>query len=96
MDVKPIIIIASLVLILLVLMVARTIGYKKQREEETRYRARIAVGDEIVLSSGIHGKVISLDRTDATVEIAEGVNIVVERYALIMLKKDLDAKVMET
>lgn len=80
------------VLVLVVLMTMRAYGYKKQKQESRAYQERLKVGDRVILSSGIHGKVLSLENVTARVEIAPDVVVIVERYALALLEKDLDTQ----
>ncbi len=47
--------------------------------------AKIATGDEVVTSGGILGKVIEVGETFATVEVADGVRIKVQKLQISSL-----------
>ncbi|TMK61989.1 MAG: preprotein translocase subunit YajC [Actinobacteria bacterium] len=58
---------------------------RPQRQRMAAHRALIAkldVGDEVITSSGIHGTVRALDDETVQVEIAPGVVITIERWAI--------------
>ena len=48
---------------------------QRQSRERKHMLSEIKRGDSIVTTGGIHGRVISVDGDDLTVEIAKGVNI---------------------
>jgi preprotein translocase subunit YajC len=55
-------------------------------------QASLSIGDEVVLTSGIHGLVRGVDNDVAQVEVATGVTIRVARAAIgIVLRPDTDA-----
>ena len=57
---------------------------RRQRELRTM-QASLSVGDEVVLTSGIHGVVRGVDSDVAQVEVATGVTIRVARAAIGMV-----------
>lgn len=58
------------------------------RPQQKRIRAHaemvnaLKIGDKVVTTSGIYGQVIKLDETTATIEIAQNVNITIERMSI--------------
>ncbi len=60
----------------------------RQQKEIKRLIAELKIGDEVVLVSGIHGKIAALDTATLSLKIADGVTITVDRAA-VQTKKDL-------
>lgn len=66
------------------------------RPQQKKYKAHQAMieaiekGDEIVTGGGVHGKIVKVDETTATVNIAEDVEIKVERATIsnVLTKKE--------
>jgi preprotein translocase subunit YajC len=59
---------------------------QSRRQRELRsMQASLSVGDEVVLTSGIHGVVRGVDDAVAQVEVASGVTIRVARAAIGMV-----------
>ncbi|MBX5463393.1 MAG: preprotein translocase subunit YajC [Steroidobacteraceae bacterium] len=52
---------------------------KKAKEHQAMVQ-RLAVGDEVVTSGGILGKVVEVGETFLTLEIAEGVRVKVQKF----------------
>ena len=65
---------------------------QSRRQRELRdMQASLSVGDEVVLTSGIHGVVRGVDDAVAHVEVATGVTIKVARAAIgIVIPADTD------
>lgn len=82
-------IVAAVAAAVVILMALRAWGYKRRKDEERAYRSRMRPGDEVILSSGIHATIVSLDKVTAVVRIAPDVEVTVERYALAALLSDL-------
>jgi preprotein translocase subunit YajC len=57
---------------------------KRQKEQQAMI-AGVAKGDEIVFAGGFLGKITKLGETYLTVEIANGVNVQVQRTAIIQV-----------
>lgn len=55
---------------------------QKRQKEITEMRNKIAVGDAVVTSGGIHGKVKSINDNVMVIEIANNVNITVDKNAI--------------
>lgn len=86
----PFVLVVALAAAIFVLMGFRAWGYKRRKEADREYQNKMRPGDEVVLSSGIHGTIVSLDKVTALVRIAPNVEVTVERYALAALRSDLD------
>lgn len=69
-------------LILIVFMFFMSRGQKKQQMKRQEMLDRIAKGDEVLLASGIYGKVAEVSQEDLMVEIAGGVVIKVAKAGI--------------
>lgn len=63
---------------------------RRRRQLET-FQNSISVGDEIITTAGVYGKVVSLDPSLAHVEVAKGVVIRLDRRAVAMRAADRPA-----
>lgn len=54
----------------------------KRNKEHRQMLEKLAVGDEVLLSGGIAGKLVALGDQFVTVEIADGVTVKVQRHAV--------------
>ena len=61
---------------------------RKQKELKS-YREALAKGDKVVTTGGIYGKITSLSDNTVEVEIASGVVIKVDKYAILKDSTDL-------
>ena len=76
-----------IILVIMYLMVFRP-QQKKQKEHKAMVEA-IGVGSEIVTGGGVLGKVTALGEQFVTIEIADGVQIKVQRHSIgAVLPKD--------
>ncbi len=65
----------------------------RKRKKQTAFTKSIGVGDKIVTSSGIHGKITKLDDTTAVIELEESQKMKIERSAISMdMSQALKAK----
>jgi preprotein translocase subunit YajC len=64
---------------------------RRQLRAVAEMQARIVPGDEIVTTSGIFGRIITLDVDTAELEIAPGTKITIARRAIGRLVADLPA-----
>ena len=55
---------------------------QKRTKEHQQLMSGLAKGDEVVTSSGIHGRVKSVDEQAVTVEIAKGVEVKMHKQAI--------------
>ena len=58
---------------------------QKKAKEHQAMLAKIAAGDEVVTSGGILGKVVEVGDSFATVEVADGVRIKVQKLQISSL-----------
>jgi preprotein translocase, YajC subunit len=58
---------------------------KKRQEEIKKFRDALQVGDEVVTSGGIHGKIKEINDNTMIVEIANNVNITVDKASIFSL-----------
>ncbi len=56
---------------------------RRQQQKMTATQAGIAVGSEVMLGSGIYGRVTSLDEETVQLEIAPGTRVKVARQAVV-------------
>lgn len=71
-------------LMLVVMVVFIILPQRRQQKAIQKFRDSLAVGSEVVLASGVHGVVKSLNEGESflTVEISKGVAIKVERTSV--------------
>ncbi|HGQ2434443.1 TPA: preprotein translocase subunit YajC [Streptococcus pneumoniae] len=62
---------------------------RKQMEQRQEYLASLTSGDEVLLLSGIHGKIISIKDDLISLQIAKGVVIYVEKESVMGKTKEL-------
>lgn len=62
---------------------------RKQMEQRQEYLASLTSGDEVLLLSGIHGKIISIKDDLISLQIAKGVAIYVEKESVMGKTKEL-------
>jgi preprotein translocase subunit YajC len=58
--------------------------------------ASVQPGDQVILSAGIHGRIVELGPEDLTLEIADGVEIRVARQAVLRLVEDATGDTVDT
>ena len=58
---------------------------KKQQDEHQRLLAALKKGDEVILSSGVYGKVYAVDERTAVIEVAKDTRIKVLKSAVAAL-----------
>lgn len=76
-----------LVLALPLLLLAFLMFTQRKRGREVQaFQSGLGVGDAVVLTSGLYGTVVALDDTVATLEIAPGVQVRVDRRAVGMMQ----------
>ena len=61
---------------------------QKKAKEQQAFLGGLKKGDEVVTSAGIHGKVTGLTDAIATLEIAEGVRIKINRSSILSSAAD--------
>jgi preprotein translocase subunit YajC len=65
---------------------------QKQAKEQQGFLAQLKKGDEVVLQSGLFGRIVLVGDTDLTVEIAPNVKVRVLKSAVATGGKALEAK----
>lgn len=58
---------------------------KKRQAQQKQMLEALSIDDEVITSSGIFGKVVKVSETAITIEIAEDVNIAVQKAAITTL-----------
>lgn len=56
---------------------------RKQQKAIAKFQSELKVGDSVMTSAGIFGKVVSLQDSKVTVQVAEGVKLVFLRTAIL-------------
>lgn len=56
---------------------------RKQQKAIAKFQSELKVGDSVMTSAGIFGKVVSLQDTKVTLQVAEGVRLVFLRTAVL-------------
>ncbi len=56
---------------------------RKQQKAIAKFQSELSVGDAVMTSAGIYGKVVSLQETRVTLQVAEGVRLVFLRSAVL-------------
>lgn len=65
---------------------------QEQMEQRKTYLASLKAGDEVLLLSGIHGKIISIQDELVTLQIAKNVTIYVEKESIMGKTKEQGQK----
>lgn len=74
-----------LVLALPLLLLAFLMFTQRKRGREVQaFQSGLAVGDAVVMTSGLYGTILTLDDAVATLEVAPGVQVKVDRRAIGM------------
>ena len=68
----------------LLLLAFLMFSQRKRGREVQQLQASLAVGDEVVMTSGLYGRIVALDERVVTLEIAPGVQVRVDRRAVGM------------
>ncbi len=59
---------------------------KKRQDEQKKMLDGLKNGDKVVLSSGIHGTVSSVDGNTALIQIADNVRVRVEKTSVVTIQ----------
>lgn len=54
----------------------------KKQKDQRKFRENLAKGDKVVTIGGIHGKIIEMQDTTITLEVAAGMSIKIEKSAI--------------
>lgn len=81
-----------LILLLPLLLLAFLVFTNSRRRRQLEdFQSSISVGDEIITTAGVYGKVVAIDPGIAQIEIAKGVVIRLDRRAVGMRASDRPA-----
>ena len=58
---------------------------KKRQEEINKFRNALSIGDTVVTSDGIHGKIKEINDNTMVLEIANNVNITVDKTSVFAI-----------
>ncbi len=58
---------------------------KKRQEEIKKFRDALSIGDTVVTSGGIHGKIKEINDNTMVLEIANNVNITIDKASVFAL-----------
>jgi preprotein translocase subunit YajC len=61
----------------------------RKQKELKNYRSALQKGDKVVTTGGIYGKITGLSENTVDVEIASGVTIKIDKYAILKDSNDL-------
>ncbi|GHT22020.1 preprotein translocase subunit YajC [Bacteroidia bacterium] len=61
----------------------------KKQKELKNYRNALGKGDKVITTGGIYGKITSISENTVDVEIANGITIKVDKYAILKDSSDL-------
>lgn len=75
----------------LALLAFLMLSQRKRGRQVQDFQAALTVGDGVVLTSGLYGTIITLDDVVATLEIAPGVQVRVDRRAIGLKQPGTDA-----
>ncbi|HEL2459801.1 preprotein translocase subunit YajC [Streptococcus suis] len=62
---------------------------EEQLENRQRYLSTLQAGDEVILFSGLHGKIIKLTDSLVELQIAKGIIVYVEKESIMGKAKEL-------
>ncbi|WP_155962637.1 preprotein translocase subunit YajC [Streptococcus ruminantium] len=63
--------------------------FEEQMDKRQQYLSTLKAGDEIILLSGLHGKIIKLTGSLVELQIAENVHVYVEKESIMGKSKGL-------
>lgn len=72
----------NVVILLLIYLSVSFIRLKNQKKPFEELHSKLEVGNQVLLANGFYGKVSSLSKDVAMVEIAPKVNVKVSRFAI--------------
>ena len=80
----------SLLILLLPLLLLAVLIFSQRRRARAmaEFQASVSVGDEIITTSGLYGRVIAADDTVVRLDIADGVVVRLDRRAIGMRVAD--------
>ena len=85
---------SSMIMLLLIIMIFYLFMIRPQvkRQKELRdFRAALQKGDKVVTTGGIYGKIVEVQENAVLIEIADGVRIKIDKFAVLKDATDLAA-----
>jgi preprotein translocase subunit YajC len=85
---------SSMVMLLLIIFIFYLFMIRPQvkRQKELRdFRAALQKGDKVVTTGGIYGKIVEVQEQAVIIEIADGVRIKIDKFAVLKDATDLAA-----
>jgi preprotein translocase subunit YajC len=64
----------------------------KRQKELRNFRDSLAKGDKVVTTGGIYGKIVSISETYITIEVASGVNLKIDKQAVLKDSSDIQSE----
>lgn len=61
----------------------------KRQKELKKFREELKRGDKVVTTGGLYGKIVEIQDTTITLEVADKVNLKVDKFAVIKDTSDL-------
>jgi len=77
----------SLIFLLLIIVIFYLFFIRpqmKRSKEQKKFRENLKKGDKIVTIGGVHGKIVDVQETTFTIEVAENVRLKIEKSAIAM------------
>lgn len=72
----------ALIVIIVIYVAFTYVSIKRQQKKFVEMQQSIAPNKEVIIAGGIYGRIKHLDNVYAKIEIAEGVVVKVERFAI--------------
>ena len=80
-----------LLLIILIFYLFMIRPQVKRQKELRDFRASLQKGDKVVTTGGIYGKIVEIQEQAVIIEIADGVRIKIDKFAVLKDATDLAA-----
>lgn len=77
----------SLIFLLLIIVIFYLFFIRpqmKRSKEQKKFRENLKKGDKIITIGGLHGKIVEVQETSFTIEVAENVRLRIEKTAVAM------------
>ncbi len=85
---SAVVIFAFLAFAFIVLQILNTVRLKKQKDHFADLHQKLRPGVEVMLASGLYGKVKSVDAEVVVVEVAQGLSVKASRYSVQEIVKE--------
>jgi preprotein translocase subunit YajC len=77
----------SLIFLLLIIVIFYMFFIRpqmKRSKEQKKFRENLKKGDKVITIGGVHGKIVEVQETSFTIEVAENVRLRIEKTAVAM------------